>query len=129
MKITVTGITDTPEGPVVDFTSTVGTARGLWQGDIEAGLGSFDVEIEVPHEVREWHRTDPGVFHLTGEDPGKVDIKIQGTLESIGDDCVNAVKVSSDIILMETAAKIPDTHLGEGITFSVPSIHLYPYVV
>lgn len=115
------------ERGLVEFTSAVGRARAQWMGTEAPRCGAqYRVEVEIPDEVsgaRARPPLPPGF--LTG-DPGDGTV-VSGTVEEVADDGVVALRVGSDVVLLEMAEGEALPEAAQTMSVRVPRIELYPY--
>ncbi|MFF4448346.1 hypothetical protein [Streptomyces sp. NPDC001502] len=106
----------------VVFSGPLGEAWGTWQGDESPQLGPTNVELDIPDAIEKWTSTD-ATESLEG--PLGAPLTFCGIVESVGDDGVAAIRMASDIVLVEIGPPAPSP--GQRIMFHVPRIDLYPY--
>ncbi|MBW5481791.1 hypothetical protein [Streptomyces bambusae] len=106
----------------VVFSGPLGEAWGTWRGDEPPQLGPANVELDIPDVIEKWTAVDVAE---SLEGSLGAPLAVCGTVESISDDGVAAIRVASDIVLVELGPPTPSPH--QRITFRVPRIDLYPY--
>lgn len=127
MDIEITGILDT-ESKLVAFTSPAGRASGVWRDESTPELCKSAVEFEVPDEVHSWALASSQHHELTREQAASGGgVTVTGTVETIGDDSVVALRVYSDILLVEIPKASRAVKPGDSLTFTVPVLEIYPY--
>ncbi|MFD5421446.1 hypothetical protein ACFWJT_25880 [Streptomyces sp. NPDC127069] len=109
----------------VTFSSSIGQAWGHWHGDLPAD-GSAHVEIDIPEPVTTWQPADRPADALVGR-PRSV-VTICALVESVDDDGVVALRLASDIVLVDWEAVVPPP-VGERIILTTATVELYPYTI
>ncbi|GHF30479.1 hypothetical protein GCM10010359_35730 [Streptomyces morookaense] len=115
-----------PENRRVQFTSPAGSASGMWCDELEPQPGNYDVEFEIVGEVQRWDHAQPsrGRIEDAGDRPG---VSITGMVERVDEDFTVALRVQSDILLIETPEHAPPVAPGTYLCFTVSCLELYPY--
>ncbi|GAA2735504.1 hypothetical protein GCM10010360_29380 [Streptomyces nogalater] len=127
---------ETGKGPVVAFRGTSGQAWGQWCGSETPQVGALaDVEFDVPEEITQWTTAD-GPTMMTSDFPTSP-VRIRGIVASVAEDSVVALRVDTDIVLVEFTGSMnsaqphqaEEPRLGDCIEFTTPRIDLHPYSV
>ncbi|MGW1197291.1 hypothetical protein ACWD4B_15860 [Streptomyces sp. NPDC002536] len=127
MNITITGILDA-KSRLVSFNSPAGNASGVWRGESEPTLASYTVECEVPDEVNEWTLTQsPYQGIRESRTLHGARIVLTGLAERVDDDSVVALRIQTDILLVELPNAVRKVKPGESLTFAAPPLELFPY--
>lgn len=121
----ISDVREVPESAgLVTFRGPAGRAWGRWYGDLPPGSSCF-VEIDIPNSITSWESAqEPDT--LAGE-PNE-DLTVCAVVESVDEDGIVALRITSDIILVEWEAPEQVTP-GQRIRFSTPSAEIYPYTL
>lgn len=107
----------------VEFATRFGNARGLWMSAPPAPLQEYDVELQVDQSLR-WGRE---IVETPGEEPALESlprgVRLRGTLDSISEDGVVAVRFDQSILLIETEGNAPRP--GVRVSLTVEEIKLF----
>lgn len=128
MKVDVREILDRSR-QVVAFRCDFGSARGRWMGADPARLGTATVEIDIPGEVSEWTALEPGVTSLAEEPGSGVRVHCEVLRGGDEEDPVVAVRLGSDVLLVEIPGRRAELTAGTRISFLATEIQLHPYEV
>ncbi|WP_328676655.1 hypothetical protein OG905_23105 [Streptomyces sp. NBC_00322] len=126
MRIQITEVLD-PQAKVVTFDSPAGSAWGCWHSSMEPEAGAYDVELEVPDVVTSWALTT-GPDLIAGE-YSRREVTLRGSVQSVGDDAVVALRIDRDIVLVEVAADTTEASIGDSVEFTTSNVLLYPYTI
>ncbi|MEI5008337.1 hypothetical protein RB196_14280 [Streptomyces sp. PmtA] len=127
MRITVTEILDAQER-IVAFAGPSGSAWGRWRGESDPVAGVYDIEMEIPEPVSDWRLTS-GADKISGEYSDRK-VRLRGTVQSVDEeDGVVALRVDTDIVLIEAGRDSSRVSIGASLEFETPDMHLYPYMV
>ncbi|GGP59187.1 hypothetical protein [Streptomyces abikoensis] len=124
MRIDITRVLEAESGAVC-FSAPVGRGRGLWRGAVPPEVGAYDVEFEVPDVVRSWGLVPSAGWGVEGDDEGGV--SVTGVVERIDDDSVVALRIQSDVLLVEILDGPRPVAVGDCLRFTAPRLELYPY--
>ncbi|GAB3415302.1 hypothetical protein [Flindersiella endophytica] len=131
MRVEVLRTTEGSQG-IVFFRCESGTASGRWMGADPAGVGQFDVELEIPQEVTDWAPASTNATSLSNAG-GADDLDTFVTCEIVqldhGDDPVVEARLGADILLIEIPHRRSELVAKKLITFRAPEIQLYPFNV
>ena len=139
MRIEILDVLDNAEdsrGPDIVFRGPLGQAWARWRGAVTPSVGdAVDVEIDLPDDIVNWvHAEGPDALLMNA--PG-APVRITATVAEDAEDAVVALRVGSDILLVEFAtAGYPEEQgrpgklsIGDRIELSVPHVDVYPYSV
>ena len=128
MRVEILQVLDPSRG-IVRFKCEYGDVSGRWRGSKPAGLGKFDVEIDVPEEVEEWDAASSEATPLSEIPGAEHAVLIVGSVVRFdnGDDSVVEIRVGSDVLLVEIENRRSQLLVDGFISFHVSEIQLYPY--
>ncbi|NUK88478.1 hypothetical protein [Streptomyces lunaelactis] len=126
MRVQIAEILDT-QSKIVAFDGPAGSGWAYWHGSTEPQAGAYDVELEVPDVVSSWTLTT-GPDLITGE-YSRREVTLRGSVQSVGEDDVVALRIDRDIVLVEVGADITEASIGDSVEFTTSSLLLYPYAM
>ena len=125
MRVTVSAIRGSVP-PLVEFRSVAGGADAIWRGDVPPELQDYDVELEVPEQLR-WGQdagvdaeAAAGISHLGS------DTRIVGRVLECDDVGVLSVEVAGTLIMVELTERPPANIAGANVSLRVRRLELYP---
>ncbi|MFF4225691.1 hypothetical protein ACFYZH_22915 [Streptomyces abikoensis] len=124
MRIEISRVLDA-ESRAVCFSSPVGSGQGIWRGEGPPETGAYDVEFDVPDVVRSW-----GLVASSGRGIEGVDgfgVSVTGVVERIDDDSVVALRLETDVLLVEILDGVRPVAVGDRLRFTASGLELYPY--
>ncbi|MER5784097.1 hypothetical protein ABT104_20635 [Streptomyces mobaraensis] len=111
----------------MEFCCSVGKARGHWRASGTPQPGSYDIEIDIANDVRQWEQVEAAVDEIRSEGSAEdAQIVIIGTIERVDADSVAYLRVGSDLVMVEMRGTLGLVE-GSRVKVTVPSIDLYPY--
>lgn len=124
MRIRVSEVLSAGANPRVRFVMAFGASVALWHGE-PPEQREYDVELEVP-ETLEWGRTILCVDAAAQPAISTVEagVRICGTLDSVDEDGVIAVRLGPSIFLVETIGEMPA--VGSRICLTTEGLELFP---
>ncbi|MDI9886869.1 hypothetical protein QMZ92_21485 [Streptomyces sp. HNM0645] len=126
MRITITEIVDARDRTVA-FTGPCGSAWGHWHGASDPETGVYNIELDIPEPVTDWRLTS-GPDRISG-DYAEGKVRLRGTVQSVDDDGVVALRIDTDIVLIEAGRGSSGVNIGDSVEFETPDMHLYPYAL
>jgi hypothetical protein len=113
--------------PLIAFTSAAGSADAIWRGDSPPELREYDVELDVPGQIR-WGQdaeidamSAPGISRL-GEE-----VRVVGRVLDYDDVGVLSLEFAGTLVMVQVAdGPSPDVVVGTVVSVRVRQLEIYP---
>ncbi|MEA2274338.1 MAG: hypothetical protein QOI98_3046 [Solirubrobacteraceae bacterium] len=110
----------------VSFSSPAGHATAVWRGEKLPDPGDYDVELDIPVELR-WGRDLRERENLApGIEQTSDGYRLAGRAVDLGSDGVLAIDLGGSIVMLDTEGTPPTNVVGKMVEFDSPVLELYP---